>query len=80
MRVPAETAPDLAVLRMEVLDLPEFHPTWTRPIVLLIPCAGAHSFLSDASYGGLKGWLPEFAVMWRMMRECLLPFGFHEGH
>jgi hypothetical protein len=51
MRVPAKTAPDLAVL-MEVLDLSEFHPTWTSPIALLVPCAGAHSFLSDASYGG----------------------------
>ena len=75
MRVPAETARDLAVL-VEVLDLPEFHPTWTRPIALLIPRTGTHSFLSDASYGGLGGWSPDFAVMWRVMRDDLLLFNF----
>ena len=75
MRVPAECARDLAVL-VDVLTLKEFHPTWTRPIALLIPRTGTHSFLSDASYGGLGGWSPEFAVMWRVMRDDLLHFGF----
>ena len=75
MRVPAECARDLAVL-VEVLTLPEFHPTWTRPIALLIPRTSTHSFLSDASYGGLGGWSPDFAVMWRVMRDDLLHYGF----
>ena len=79
MRVPAETARDLAVIA-EVLGLPEFHPTWTRPIALLIPRTSTHSFLSDASYGGLGGWSPEFNVMWRIMRDALLQFGFPMQH
>jgi hypothetical protein len=41
MRVPAKAARDLAVM-VEVLDLPEFHPTWTRPIALLIPRTSTH--------------------------------------
>jgi hypothetical protein len=75
MRIPAECARDLAVL-VPILDLPEFHPTWTRPIALLIPRTGAHSFLSDASHGGLGDRSPEFTVMWRVMRDDLLAFGF----
>jgi len=51
-------------------------PTWTRPIALLIPRTFTHQFLSDASYGGLGGWSPQFAIMWRIMRDTLLSFGF----
>ena len=79
MRVPAETARDLAVIA-DVLQLPESHPTWTRPIALLIPRTATESFLSDASYGGLGGWSPEFKVMWRVMRDALLDFGFPMKH
>ena len=62
MRVPAETARDFRVM-VAALSLPEFHPTWTRPIALLVPRTATHAFLSDASYGGLGGWSPEFHVM-----------------
>ena len=74
MRIPAKCARDLPVL-VEFLTLPDFHPTWTRPIALLIPRTGTHSFLSDASYCGLGGWSPEFAIMWCIMRDDLLQFG-----
>jgi hypothetical protein len=79
MRVPAETARDLAVI-VEVLRLPESHSTWTRPIALLIPCTSTHTFLSDASYGGLGGWSPAFKVMWQVMRDALLVYGFPMKH
>jgi hypothetical protein len=75
MRVPAETIRDFRVM-VAALDLPEFHPTWTRPIALLIPRTATHTFLSDASYGGLGGWSPEFGIMWRVMRQDLLLYGF----
>ncbi len=79
MRVPAETVRDFRVMAA-ALSLPEFHPTWTRPIALLIPRTATHTFLSDASYGGLGGWSPEFQVMWRVMRSDLLLFGFPMKH
>jgi hypothetical protein len=75
MRVPAEAVRDLQVM-VDALSLPEHDPTWTRPIALLIPRTATHSFLSDASYGGLGGWSPEFDIMWRVMRDTLLLFGF----
>jgi hypothetical protein len=34
-------------------------------------------FLSDASYEGLGGWLPEFQVQWWLTREDLLELGFN---
>ena len=79
MRVPAETCRDFKVM-IEALGLPEFHSTWTRPIALLIPRTGTHRFLSDASYGGLGGWSPEFQIMWRVMRDALLAYGFPMQH
>jgi hypothetical protein len=79
MRVPAETAHDFEVMAA-ALGLPEFHPTWTRPIALLIPRTETHSILSDASYGGLGGWSPEFQIMWRVMRDILLLYGFPMKH
>jgi hypothetical protein len=75
MRIPAEGIRDLATM-LEPLALPEFDPTWTRPIALLIPRTPTESFLSDASYGGLGGWSPKFHVKWRVMRYTLLEFGF----
>jgi hypothetical protein len=75
MRVPAETVRDFEVM-VPALSLPEFDPTWTRPIALLIPRTATHTFLSDASYGGIGGWSPEFSIMWRVMRDTLFLFGF----
>jgi hypothetical protein len=66
MRVPAEGIRDLETMPMP-LALPEVHPTWTRPIALLIPRTATESLLSDASHGGLGGWSPEFHIMWRVM-------------
>jgi uncharacterized protein YdhG (YjbR/CyaY superfamily) len=54
MRVPAETARDFREM-ISALSLPEFHPTWTRPIALLIHRTATHTLLSDASYDGLGG-------------------------
>jgi hypothetical protein len=79
MRITKETAHDFEVMAA-ALSLPEFHPTWTRPIALLIPRTATHTFLSDASYGGLGGWSPEFGVMWRVMRDALLFYGFPMKH
>ena len=79
MRVPAETAHDFKVMAA-ALSLPEFHPTWTRPIALLIPRTETDRWLSDASYGGLGGWSPDFKVMWRVMREALIQYGFPMKH
>jgi hypothetical protein len=70
MRVPSVTARDFTVI-VSALQLPKFHPTWTRPIALLIPRTATHTFLSDASYGGLGGWSPEFSIMWRVMKDAL---------
>ena len=75
MRVPADAVRDLHVIA-DALLRPESDPTWTRPIALLIPRTPTESFLSDASYGGLGGWSPEFRVMWRVMRDDLLSLGF----
>jgi hypothetical protein len=75
LRVPAEALRDFRVM-VEALARPEMDPTWTRPIALLIPRTPTHSLLSDASYGGLGGWSPEFSIMWRVMRDTLLAFGF----
>jgi hypothetical protein len=61
---------------VEALARPEMDPTWTRPNALLIPRTPTHSLLSDASYGGLGGWSPDFSIMWRVMRDTLLDFGF----
>jgi hypothetical protein len=79
MRVPAETAKDFQVM-IAALSAPEFHPTWTRPIALLIPRTETQKLLSDASYGGLGGWSPEFSIMWRVMRDALLQYGFPMQH
>jgi hypothetical protein len=75
MRVPAEAIRDLHVMA-DALSRPEGDSTWTCPIALLSPRTPTESFLSDASYGGLGGWSPEFKVMWRVMRDDLLFFGF----
>jgi hypothetical protein len=75
MRIPAEGIRDLETM-LEPLALPEFHPTWTRPIALLIPRTATESLLSDASSGGLGGWSPEFHIMWKVMRDTLLEVGF----
>jgi hypothetical protein len=75
MRVPAEAVRDLFLVA-DALHHPEGDPTWTRPIALLIPHTGTQAFLSDASYGGLGGWLPEFTNMWQVVCDTLLLFGF----
>ena len=79
MRVPGEAVRDLSIM-VAALDLPEHHPTWTRPIALLIPRTPTHAFLSDASYGGLGGWSPTFNIMWRIMHDTLLDYGFQMKH
>jgi hypothetical protein len=79
VRVPSETARDFTVM-VSALRLPKFHPTWTRPIALLIPRTATHTFLSDASYGGLSGSSPEFSIMWRVMKDALSLYGFPMQH
>jgi hypothetical protein len=73
--VPAEALHDFKIM-VAALCRPEGDPAWTRPIALLIPRTPTESFLSDASYGGLGGWSPEYKVMWRIMRDDLLFYGF----
>jgi hypothetical protein len=75
MRAPKEAVRDFEVMA-EALLRPEGDAAWTRPIALLIPRTPTHEFLSDASYGGLGGWSPHFQVMWRVMRDTLIDFGF----
>lgn len=65
---------DLSLAR-SVLALPD-DSLWSRPIALLIPRTATHNMYSDASYGGIGGWSPEFNIMWRVMRDDLTHFGF----
>ena len=59
------------------LARPQWDAIWTRPIALLIPRTPTHTMYSDASYGGIGGWSPDFDFMWRVMHQDLQRFGFH---
>jgi hypothetical protein len=43
----------------DLLLEPKFSPVWSQYIELLIPCNATHQILSDASYAGIGGWLPD---------------------
>jgi hypothetical protein len=36
-----------------------------------------HQILSDASFAGIGGWLPDFHIQWQVMRANLLELGFN---
>jgi hypothetical protein len=39
-----------------------------------------HTILSDASYAGIGGWLPDFKIQWRVTRADLVLLGFKMKH
>ena len=59
------------------LNEPEFSPTWTRLIALLVHRAATLTCLSDASYGGIGGWFhAPVSWMWRLVYDDLVRFKF----
>jgi hypothetical protein len=48
----------------KLLIEPEFSPAWSQYIGLLIPFKATHRILSNASYAGIGGWLPDFHIQW----------------
>lgn len=72
VRQPSDTRHEL----QPVADALDFSPVWTRAIALLILRAVTHRLISDASYGGIRGWSRIFSVMWRAMHAELVTAGF----
>jgi hypothetical protein len=68
LRLFASVIRDLEIV-LVALSEPEWSPTWTRLIALMIPRTPTHEILSDASYGGLGGWSPQFQIIWRILRQ-----------
>jgi hypothetical protein len=66
---------DLHIVLTALAD-EEWSPTWTRLIALMIPRTQTHEILSDASYGGMGGWSPQFDILWRILRVDLIEYGF----
>jgi hypothetical protein len=75
MRLFASVIKDLQIILIALAE-PEWSPTWTRLIALMIPRTATHEILSDASYGGMGGWSPHFLIKWRLLRAELIHFGF----
>jgi hypothetical protein len=75
MRLFASVIKDLQIILVALAE-PEWSPTWTRLIALMIPRTATHEILSDASYGGMGGWSPHFLIKWRLLRAELIHFGF----
>jgi hypothetical protein len=42
----------------------------------MIPQTPTHEILSDASYGGMGGWSPQFDILWRILRVDMISYGF----
>ena len=75
LRLFAAVIKDLEIV-LVALSEPEWSPTWTRLIALMIPRTPTHEILSDASYGGMGGWSPQFQILWRILRPDLIEYGF----
>jgi hypothetical protein len=75
MRLFTAVITDLNIVLVALAE-PEWSPTWTRLIALMIPRTPTHEFLSDASYGGMGGWSQQFRVLWRILRADLIHYGF----
>jgi hypothetical protein len=70
---------DLRIVANWLLE-PEYSPVWSSYIGLLVPRVATHTILSDASYAGIGGWSPDFAIQWRVTREDLVLLGFNMKH
>jgi hypothetical protein len=66
---------DLEIV-LVALSEPEWSPTWTHLIALMIPQTPTHEILSDALYGGMGGWSPKFQILWRILCPGLIAYGF----
>ena len=75
LRLTKNVLADLAIICV-VLGRPEWDPTWTQPIGLLIRRDPTRQFHSDASHGGIGGWSLTHQLMWRVMYEDLVQLGF----
>jgi hypothetical protein len=54
----------------------QYSPAWSQYIGLIIPREATHQILSDASYAGIGGWLPDFLIQWRVTWADLIDLGF----
>ena len=61
---------------LETLLEPEDSILWSRPIALYLERDFSHRIYSDASYGGIGGWSPDFGFLWRLCRDDLVRAGF----
>jgi hypothetical protein len=75
LRLISRVVEDLQIVLVALTE-PEWSPTWTRLIALIIPRTPTHEMLSDASYGGMGGWSEQFQIQWRILRDDLLTLGF----